>query len=405
MTKKKLDVLMVIEGEIATTHLIERILLACKPYGIRYRKQLLSALKMQDFHPNTIPLFVRCGDPALEHWVDLLRRAKHPYLYYIDDNFWRIQGDSPLARYYQHPIVRNSLQHAVTHASAVLTNSDELALFLACFNKQVKVLPSFFDFSLIDGCVRQSTEEIRIGFAGSLSRADDLSVIRPVIFPILNSFKNAVFEFAGVMPHGVEQSDRVRFFQHTPSYSAFVRFQAERNWSIGLAPLLDNEANRCKTNNKYREYGACKIPGIYSDMQPYKKSVMQDVTGLLVDNSTEAWIAAINRLVINSNERNEIGLQAYNDIREKHCVERVSGVWASCIENLGHQISAHPSIPLNAVARRINFKKMRSKIDTLRMQILAVHTMGGVPLVIKKSMTRIIKMALPQRDVKKKESP
>jgi len=32
---------MVIEGEIAVTHLIEQILKACANHGIRYRKQFL----------------------------------------------------------------------------------------------------------------------------------------------------------------------------------------------------------------------------------------------------------------------------------------------------------------------------------------------------------------------------
>jgi hypothetical protein len=384
---------MVIEGEIATTHLIERILLACEPHGVCYRKQFLSALKIQDFLPNSIPLFVRCGEPVLEYWIDLLRRAKHPYLYYIDDNFWLIQGDSHLARYYQHPIIRRSLECAVTHASNVLTNSDELALFLGSFNCNIKMLPSFFDFSLIDSCVKQSTEEIRIGFAGSSSRVDDLDIVRPVIFPILDAFPNAVFEFAGVMPQGIEQSDRVRFFPHTPSYSAFVRFQAERNWSIGLAPLVDSEANRCKTNNKYREYGACKIAGVYSDLQPYKRSVMPGVSGLLVENSTEAWFAAINRLATNSLERNEIGEHAYDDVRNKHCVERVSKVWASCIAEIDHHIQARPSIPLQVACRHGSFEKMRIKVDTLRVQFKSTYNIGGVQLVIRQSMRRLFKMA------------
>lgn len=386
-----MNVLMVIEGEIATTHLIERILLACEPYGVCYRKQLLSALTIQDFCPNTIPLFVRCGDPALEHWIDLLHRAKHPYLYYIDDNFWRIQGDSPLALYYQHPIIRHSLEFAVTHANGVLTNSDELAFFLARFNKHIQVLPAFFDFSLIEGCIRQSSEEVRIGFAGSPSRVDDLKLIQPVIAPILNLFPNAVFEFAGVMPHGVEQSERVRFFKHMSSYSEFVRFQAGRNWAIGLAPLVDNEANRCKTNNKYREYGACKIPSIYSNIKPYTKSVTQGVTGLLVDNSTEAWIAAVNCLVTNSFERNEIAERAYDDVRNKHCVERVSVVWANVIKEIDRHLNVNPSIPLKSVAKRGIFNKIRCNIYSIFMQVFAVYKMGGVPLVILKSMTRIFK--------------
>lgn len=400
----KIDILMVIEGEIATTHLIERILLACEPYGVRYRKKLLATLKIQDFYPNTIPLFVRCGDPVIEHWVDLLCWAKRPYVYYIDDNFWRIQGDSPLARYYQHPIIRRSLETAVTHASSVLTNSEELSEFLARFNVNAKILPAFFDFSLIKGCVKQSTEEIRIGFAGSPSRLGDLEIIRPAIYSLLDFFPNVVFEFAGVLPRGILQCDRVRFFEHTQSYSAFIRFQAERNWSIGLAPLVDSEANRCKTNNKYREYGACKIAGIYSDMQPYKRSVVHGVTGLLVDESIEAWLAAIHRLVTDLPERNGIAEHAYDDVSNKHCVERVAEVWANFFENVDQQIRSRPSTSLKAVAKRIYFKKMRSEIDALRMQVLTAHDIGGIPFVMRKSIKRVLRIALPQVDDGKAES-
>lgn len=383
--------LVVIEGEIATTHLIERILLACELYGISYRKQLLSSLKIQDFHPRTIPLFVRCSAPVLEYWIDLLHGAKHPYLYYLDDNFWRIQGDSPLARYYQHQSIRHSLECAVTHASSVITNSDELALFLRRFNENIQILPAFFDFSLIHGCVKQPTKEIRIGFAGSSSRVDDLDIISPVIYPILDAFPNAVFEFAGVMPHGIEPSAKVRFFPHTSSYSEFIRFQAERNWSVGLAPLVDNEANRCKTDNKYREYGACKIAGVYSDLYPYKSSVLPGVSGLLVDNSTTAWFAAINRLATNPLECNEMGERACDDVRNKYCVERVSGTWANCIEVVDHHIEAYPSIPLQIVDRRRILKKMRFIFETLRMKVVSTYDMGGGQLVIRKAMKRLLK--------------
>ena len=392
-----LDVLLVIEGEIATTHLIERVLLACEPHGVRFRKRFLRVLKIGDFRPNTIPLFVRCGDPAIENWIDLLNRAKHPYLYYIDDNFWRIQGDSPIARYYQHPIIRRSLEFAVTHARKVLTNSDELGVFVARFNRQVEVLPAFFDFSLIDGCIKNSSGEVRIGFAGSSSRVDDLSIIRPVIFTILDAVPNTVFEFAGVMPQGIPIGDRVRFFPHTPNYSEFVRFQVERNWSVGLAPLIDSEANRCKTNNKYREYGACKIAGVYSDMQPYKRSVQPGVSGLLVENSKEAWFSAIHHLATNRDKCVEMGEFASMDVKNRHCVERVAASWASCFKEVDHQIYAKPSTPLIAIARRINFTKVKRKIDAFQMQVNTAHSMGGIRLVMRKSATRIFRFALPAK--------
>lgn len=388
MLNTKTDVLMVIEGEIATTHLIERILMACKPFGINYRKQFLSALKIDDFHSNTIPLFVRCGDPSMQYWVNLLRRARCHYFYYIDDNFWQIKGDTPLACYYQHPIIRHSLEIAVTYASKVLANSAELALFLGRLNKNVNTLPSFFDFSLIDGCVRQSSHEIRIGFAGSPSRQIDLDIIRPIIFPILDLFPHAIFEFAGVMPQGLTEGGRIRFFPHTSDYIGFVKFLAERNWSIGLAPLVDNVANRCKTNNKYREYGACKIAGIYSNMPPYRNSVLPENTGLLVENSSKAWFDAVKRLCSNRSETHQICQRAYDDVRQKHCVERVSSQWAECLNTFDkNRTNVGPA--LRVAARTMSREKLRSKIDGLSLRILAAYDEGGLSLVLSKSISKM----------------
>lgn len=380
---------MVIEGEIATTQLIERILEACGKYGLTYRKQYLSSLKVEDFHSHTIPLFVRCGDPSVAFWIDRLRLAKHPYLYYIDDNFWRIGGDSPLARYYQHPTIRKSLELAITNATAVLTNSNELALFLGRFSRYVCELPPFFYFSLIDQVIPDETDEVRIGFAGSSSRMDDLEIIRPLIEPVLLEFSNVVFEFAGILPRDIEPSDRVRFFPYTNQYNEFIQFQAKRNWAIGLAPLIDNESNRCKTNNKYREYSACKIVGIYSDIPPYQSSVIHGITGLLVKNTPESWFNAISELVASPEKRIELMRRSNDDVRKKYCVERVSEVWARNIEIINNHLYTHPPSPLQ---RAIKGCRISLRLTSLYIKVLLSYQEGGFPLILHRSIRRIIRI-------------
>lgn len=384
------NVLMIIEDDIATTHLVERVLLAGQPDGVIYRKKRLSQLSLDDFDINTIPLFVRCGDPSCRYWIDLLRRARHPYLYYIDDNFWRIPGQSALAMYYQHPYVRRALEDAVNNADRVLTNSIELAKFLFRYNQRIDILPTFFDFSLIEGCVRCPTEEVRIGFAGSTSRINDLDIIAPLIEPILNKVPNAVFEFAGTMPKGIQESQRIRFFPHIANYAEFIQFQASRNWHIGLAPLIDNEANRCKTDNKYREYGACKIAGIYADIPPYQNSVEPGITGLMVEGTTTAWLEAILGLIADRSTRTEMAERAYEDVLAKYSVENVSNKWSDCFAELDKRLREQQPAPIKNVARRINFR-LRLKVDTMRMQVESAYNSGGVQLVLKKLTNRLCK--------------
>jgi glycosyltransferase involved in cell wall biosynthesis len=385
----KVDVLMVIEGEIATTQLIERVLAACAPFGIVYRKRSLHSLRVHDFNSRTIPLFVRCGDPVLELWVELLHKYRHPFIYYIDDNFWRIDGESALARYYRHPRIRRSLEYAISNANLVLTNSAQLCSFLGIFNPNSTILPAFFDFSLIDDIPPQMSDEVRIGFAGSPSRQEDLEIVSPLIQPILEMYPQAVFEFAGVKPRGIVAGDRVRFFPHTSDYPAFVRFQATRGWSIGLAPLMDNESNRCKTNNKYREYGACRIAGIYSDLPPYRMSVAPGSTGVLVDNTTCAWLSALHYLMRNPQERIAMGIGAFEDVLEKHSVQGVAEEWAKSFNSIGAILTDHLQNSLPAAARWIWVKQLSLRFETMRMKVSTRYEEGGVFLVVRKSIEKI----------------
>ena len=333
MSPPDVPVLMVIEHDIATTQLIEQILGACAPFGVRYRKIRLADLAERDLDGDAVPFLVRCGDPVLPPWIELLERQKRPYLYYIDDNFWELAAETPLGQYYRHPGVRKALECSVSNAHRVIANSEVLAAYLQRFTTRTQVLPAFFDFSLIDGVVPEPTAEFRIGFAGSISRGIDLQLIRGTIEPILDRIPNAVFEFCGVMPEGVEAGPRIRFFPHTNSYADFIQFQARRNWAVGMAPLRDTPANRAKTDNKYREYGACGIAGVYSDIPPYEGNVRPGVTGLMVGSSGEEWLAAILRLALDVELRTRIGRSAAGHTREKYSVDNVAAVWAACIQD------------------------------------------------------------------------
>lgn len=321
--------ILVYEAKTSTVQLVERIFFSG---GLNFDVMNILEFerKVEDSLPlDAIPLIIRSVDYKL---VDLVKRLcinKVPFAYYIDDNFWEIKGDTPLAKYYQHPIVRDGLKYIVGHASMVLCNSVPLADYIReRYTKRVSVVPPMFDFNLVEGVSSYGGEEIRIGFAGSSSRLKDIHFLRYVIPEILKKYPNVVFEFAGVMPEDVQISDRVRYFKPVSSYAEYISFQYSRGWKIGLAPLLGSESDCYKTNNKFREYSACYTAGIYSDSLSYKGSLIDNVNGLVCYSLIpQEWLLAISSLLDDTALRERLAHTAHEFVKTHYDVNIISIAW------------------------------------------------------------------------------
>ena len=341
------EVLLIVEADIATTQLTEQLLSECAKFGVSYRKVYLSALDEDVFSSAALPLFVRTVDPVAVYWMESLKRSNIPYFFYIDDNFWLIGGETPLAKYYRHPIIRRSLKFAVENAHTVITNSAALREFILPKNTNTVLLPAFFDFSLLPTCDVEPVSEYRVGFAGSPSRDADLDILRDVIPHFLAKRDNVAFEFIGCLPKWLEQGPRVRFFSHMHSYADYIAFQTQRGWKIGLAPLDNKSSNKYKTNNKYREYSAFLCAGVYSVSESYVDSVVDGVTGLLIEsNNPECWIAAIERYLDDEPSRATIAEQAHDDVKRRFDIAVVATQWTALFQQGGRLMSNRKLLPV-----------------------------------------------------------
>src|SRR5262249_27262790 len=85
----------------------------------------------------------------------------------------------------------------------------------------------------------------------------------------------------------------------------FVKQHAD----ILIAPLCDNQFNRCKSALKFLEYGWLGAPGVYSRIVTYERVVEDGVNGLLA-NGPEEWEAALVRLIEDPALRARLGTAA-----------------------------------------------------------------------------------------------
>lgn len=391
----KIEILLIIEADIATTQLTEQLLEECKRLGVVYRKVYLSKLKATDFSAETLPLFVRTADPISEFWMRALKRINAPYLYYIDDNFWLIDGETSLAQYYRHPTTRKSLEFAVKNASSVITNSYNLQKFIEKKNPRTVLLPAFFDFKLIPETGTSDSKEYRIGFAGSPSRSADLDILTDVIPAILKQHDNVVFEFIGCIPENTLKSPRVRFYGHMNSYTEYVKFQSTRLWKIALAPLSDSNSNKYKTNNKFREYSAFHYAGVYSNSDSYADSVRHERNGIVLsDNSTKSWIAAINRYIADESLRSRIAETAYRDVHDRFDIAAVAEQWHRLFTETKQQ-APNEKFDVTALSGE---PSLASKISHYWLLLEVSLYEGGAWLTLCRIIRRLFRILIPHSD-------
>jgi hypothetical protein len=142
-------------------------------------------------------------------------------------------------------------------------------------------------------------------------------------------------------------------------YDRFLRRFSQAQFDIGLAPMKDDLFHRSKTNNKFREYGACGIAGVYSDVEVYSGCVQNETTGLLVANDSEAWYRAIAHLIEDPELRQRLKDQSRDYVRLHYSQEQFELISREMIQQITRNgrtvktIASKPILPGKERTERI----------------------------------------------------
>ena len=171
-------------------------------------------------------------------------------------------------QYHRDPARLGQLERYLRHASLVRVYSEALRARVAALNPRVDRVEGLVDWDLVPAArARPRPAALRIVYA--TSRIAD---VLPAMFMtdlrrVLDRFHGRVEAWIwGYRP--TELAERPDFFRQF----------AQAGFDIGLAPLADHEFYRAKSDNKFREYAASRIAGIYSDVEVYRDCVVPGST-------------------------------------------------------------------------------------------------------------------------------
>lgn len=262
----------------------------------------------------------------------LARQGGKPIIYEIDDLLFELPEEHPyrLAEYFAPALL--PMLCALMDADLVTTTTPLLQEYLQTFNPRTHVLPNYLHDQIWQECglhSKNTKSPVVIGYMGSDSHLPDLEQLVPVFKRLLNRYgKEIQLRFWGTSP-----PPALRDFPHiewTPlsitAYAEFAQYFCAQQCDIFVAPLADNEFNRCKSSIKFLEYSWLGVPGVYSSVAPYKGIVTHEQNGFLA-STKEEWETCLAELIENVSLRQRMGQLARESAKGKFLLSHHAHKW------------------------------------------------------------------------------
>lgn len=182
------------------------------------------------------------------------------------DDYWELPDDHYLASAWNAAGTPAKIRECMAESDVVMVTNAALADHVRALNPNVAIVPNALPFD--EGQFTRTTPASdTFVYAGGSSHVPD-------VLPLAEVFNDPRVVFAGDDP---KHREWVRMRQIAPRAQYVAAkpvtgyMSAYDGHLAALAPLVDNEFNRCKSNLKMLEAGAKGLPLIASDVAPYDR--------------------------------------------------------------------------------------------------------------------------------------
>jgi len=195
---------------------------------------------------------------------------------------------------------------------------------------------------------RRDTEPVRVLYMGTATHDQELAFLEPVAKTLLQRHGCRV-QFDVV---GVASGDLPACFHRvvpeagptTRAYPGFVEWFTRQSWDIAVSPLVDDPFNRCKSAIKLLDYAALGLPVVASQHEEYAAAFERDHGVELVENTHDAWVDALSRLITDTDARRRAGQRIAHHYRRHHVLSARSADLRASLAR-AEAVSPRPALP------------------------------------------------------------
>ncbi len=260
---------------------------------IEYRAVQEMRLQREDLAWADVYLLGRLDSWYEHQLVKALKRAGKYRMYILDDDLLNMPDYIDSARYYKQEKIQAFIRDMLDMSDAILSPSRLLLEKYAAGGK-TGVLTEEPAIDPVPFESHRNLETVRIGFAGSNDRIADVEqFLGDALKRIHEAYGGKTeFVFFGSAPAFAEEL-QARCVPYQDSYAEYRNILNGLALDIGLAPMPDTPFHHCKHYNKFVEYAAAGMTGIFSDCAPYTLIPDREQYGRFCENTSEAWYQAL----------------------------------------------------------------------------------------------------------------
>jgi glycosyltransferase involved in cell wall biosynthesis len=254
----------------------------------------------------------------------LIARRGIPFVFDFDDAVW-VRYVSPANSYLSYLRCPGKTAYLCRGAREVIAGNKYLAAYATRYSEHVTIVPTTIDTNLYHPDIRAATETPVIGWTGSYSTAQYLSLVRPVLERLRRRHAFRMLVVGGGEDFRVDGLD-VEF----QPWRAEREIEEIKRFDIGIMPLPDAEWERGKCGLKALQYMALGIPPVVSPVGINQEIVTHGANGLVAENEAQ-WESSLEELLTSLELRRRLGTAARETVERSfsgaHHASRVGEVF------------------------------------------------------------------------------
>ncbi len=254
-----------------------------------------------------------------------VKLTNKPEEYLWQDN---VNGFSIKANYFRY----KSLQDMLKLLNMVTTTGRYIKAIYSEFREDISILPNSIDFNLYKPFPKEDTGQIRIGWTPSDSHYSEIWMVKRIMRKIFNKYKDKVklVILGNLFELGVEFKPREMERHNFVGLDVYPLKLADLNLDIGLCPLDNIDFNKAKSQLKWSEYSAMKIPSVVSKIEPY--ACVKDYEIGLVGITEDEFYDKLCELIDSEELRKKLTKNAYDKNYEDYNLEKNIPLWLDAYE-------------------------------------------------------------------------